>query len=83
MAITVTSRDYNQNASRVRKAAMQEPVFITEHGRPATVMLSIETWHRLTGKPQSLADALSMPGLADIDFDPPRATMAFKEAIFD
>jgi len=36
------------------------------------VLLSIEDYRRLAGQRRSLVEALSMPGLADIDFEPPR-----------
>ena len=41
--------------------------------RPAHVLLSIEDYRTLAGQRRSLVDALSMEGLADIDFEPPRA----------
>ncbi len=47
------------------------PLAITDRGKPAHVLLSIEDYRRLAGQGRSLAEALSMPGLADIDFDPP------------
>jgi hypothetical protein len=31
---TLTSREFNQDASRAKKAAQQGPVFITDRGRP-------------------------------------------------
>lgn len=37
------------------------------------VLLSIEEYQRITGKRRSIVDALSMPGLADLEFDPPRS----------
>ena len=70
---TVTSRELNQDVARAKKAARSGPVFITDRGKPAHVLLSIEDYRRLTGRRRSLAEALSMPGLADIDFEPPCA----------
>ena len=69
---TVTSRKLNQDVARVKKATMFGPVFITDRGKPAHVLLSIEDYRRLTGQGRSLAEALAMPGLADIEFDPAR-----------
>ena len=69
---TVTSRELNQDLARAKKAAKSGPVFITDRGRAAHVLLSIEDYRRLTRERRSLLDALSMPGLADIDFEPPR-----------
>ena len=70
---TVTSRELNQDVARAKKAAKSGPVFITDRGKPAHVLLSIEDYRRLAGEGRSLVEALSMPGLADIDFEPPRA----------
>ena len=69
---TVTSRELNQDVGRAKRAAKSGPVFITDRGRPAHVLLSIEDYRRLAGQRRSLVQALSMPGLADIEFEPPR-----------
>ena len=69
---TVTSRELNQDVGRAKKAAMSGPVFITHRGKPAHVLLNMDDYQRLTGQRRSLADALAMPGLTDIDFEPPR-----------
>ena len=69
---TVTSRELNQDVAGAKRAARSGPVFITDRGRPAHVLLCIEDYRRLAGEPRSLLDALSMPGLADIDLDPPK-----------
>ena len=73
MAVTtVTSRELNQDIGRAKRAARSGPVFITHRGKPAHVLLSIEDYRRLAGERRSLAEALSMPGLSGIKFDPPR-----------
>jgi prevent-host-death family protein len=69
---TVTSRQFNQDTSGAKKAARQGPVFITDRGQPAHVLLTIEEYHRLTGGNMSLAAALAQPGENDFEFDPPR-----------
>ena len=69
---TVTSRELNQDIGRAKKAAKSGPVFITDRGKPAHVLLNIEDYLKLAGQRRSLVEALSMPGLADIDFEPPR-----------
>ena len=75
---TVTSRELNQDIGRAKRAARAGPVFITDRGKPAHVLLSIEDYRRLAGQGRSLADALSMPGLAGIDFDPPRVHLEIR-----
>ena len=80
---TLSSREFNQDTSRAKKAASEGPVFITDRGKPAHVLLSIEEYHRITGKRRSLVDVLSTPGLSDVDFDPPRARALPRPAAFD
>jgi prevent-host-death family protein len=75
---TFTSREFNQDASGAKKAAARGPVFITDRGRPAHVLLTIEDYQRLAGGNMSLAEALAQDG-ANFDFDPPRAGI-FKPA---
>ena len=48
------------------------PVVITDRGKPSHVLMTYDEFTRLTGKRRSLVEALAMPGLSDIDFDPPR-----------
>ena len=69
---TLSSREFNQDTSRAKKASSKGPVFITDRGKPAHVLLSIEEYQRLSGQRRSIVDSLSMPGLTDIEFDPPR-----------
>lgn len=78
MAITtLSSREFNQDTSRAKKAAAQGPVFITDRGKPSHVLLSIKEYRRLTGANRKIADALAMPGVADIELDiPPRSERA-------
>ena len=68
---TLTSREFNQDTSSAKKAASKGPVFITDRGRPAHVLLTIEDYLRLTDEHQSLAEALAQPG-ANFEFKPPR-----------
>lgn len=68
---TFTSREFNRDVSRAKKASNLGPVFITNRNRPEHVLLSIDEYQRLKGERSSLVDALSMPGLAEIEFKPP------------
>ena len=77
---TFTSREVNQDIARAKKMANSGPVFITNRGKPAHVLLCIEDYRRLTGKSRTLVDSLAMPGLADIDLDPPKASIQSLEA---
>jgi len=79
---TLSSREFNQDTSRAKKAATEGPVFITDRGRPAHVLLSIEEYRRITGRHRKIADALAMPGVSDIELDPPRAIIGIRPADF-
>lgn len=68
MPITaMTSREFNQDTGRAKKAAEKGPVFITDRGRPAHVLLGIEEYRRLAGGRRKIADLLAMPGADDVD----------------
>lgn len=69
---TLTSREFNQDASGAKRAARKGPVIITDRGRPAHVLLTIEAYQKLTQKSVGIADLLAMPGVADINFEAPR-----------
>ena len=77
---TLSSRELNQDVTRAKKATKGGPVFITDRGKPAHVLLSFEDYQRLTRQRRNIADALAMPGNADIDFDPPRVTIGARPA---
>jgi prevent-host-death family protein len=80
MAVTLTSREFNQDTSGAKKAARRGPVFITNRGRPAHVLLTIEDYQRLTGGAMSLAEALAQAGDDDFEFEPPRIAGLVKAA---
>lgn len=69
---TISSREFNQDASGAKRAALDGPVFITDRGRPAHVLLSIEVYQRLTGRQESILDLLADPEAADVEFTPER-----------
>lgn len=70
---TLSSREFNQHASEAKKAAKHGPVFITDRGRPAHVLLSIEEYRRLAGGRQKIADLLSMQEGGDTAFVVPKS----------
>jgi prevent-host-death family protein len=72
MAITtLSSREFQRNLSRAKKATNDGPVFITDQGRPAHVLLSIEEYRRLAATRQKIGDLLAMPGGEDSEFTAP------------
>jgi PHD/YefM family antitoxin component YafN of YafNO toxin-antitoxin module len=92
----VSSRQFNQDRSRAKRAAKDGPVIITERGEPAFVLMSKAEYDRLKTERDSrmtvaamakgelsLRDALMMPNGDDIDFDPPRLEIGLKPANLD
>jgi len=79
---TISSREFNQGASEAKRATTNGPVFITDRGRPAHVLLSFEDYQRLTKQRRNIADALAMPGVADLAFEPPRVIIETRTADF-
>ncbi|GAC1420637.1 MAG: type II toxin-antitoxin system prevent-host-death family antitoxin [Burkholderiaceae bacterium] len=70
---TFSSREFNQDASGAKKAARSGPVFITDRGRPAHVLLTIEDYRKLAGQQGSIVDLLAIADGSDVDFEAPRA----------
>lgn len=77
---TLSSRELNQDVGRAKKATRNGPVFITDRGRPAHVLLSFEDYQQLTRQRRNIADALAMPGIEGIEFDPPRVHFEVRPA---
>ncbi|KYC29283.1 Prevent-host-death family protein [Sterolibacterium denitrificans] len=77
---TLSSRELNQDVTRAKKATRNGPVFITDRGKPAHVLLSFEDYQRLTKQRRNIADALAMPGVADVGFEPPRVSIGVRPA---
>lgn len=78
---TMTSREFNQDTARAKRAAKSGPVIITERGKPAFVVLSFEEFERLeatqeerapTGAPKTLREALMDPNGDEFEFEPAR-----------
>ena len=73
MAITtLSSREFNQETGRAKRAARKGPVFITDRGHPSHVLLSIKQYQEITSKGKSIVDLLGMPEAVEIEFEPPR-----------
>ena len=68
---TVSSRQFNQDASGAKKAAKDGPVFITDRGRPAHVLLTFDEYKKITGGRTKIADLLAMPGIEDVELEIP------------
>ena len=73
MSVTkISSRDFNQDVGKAKRAASKGPVIITDRGEPAFVLLSIAEYQKLTGGNASIVELLADKKAAAIDFEVPR-----------
>ena len=68
----LSSREFNHDVGRAKRAALEGAVFITDRGRPSHVLLSVEAYRKLLAKEPSIVDLLAQPDAGDIDFEPVR-----------
>lgn len=69
---TFSSRDFNQDASKAKRAAEAGPVIITDRGTPSHVLLTFAEYRRITGVRTPIADLLALPGAAEAELELPR-----------
>lgn len=67
MATRISSREFNQDTSAAKKAASHGPVYITDRGRLAHVLLTYDAYEQLLGE-HRVVDLLAEPaGVEDIE----------------
>ena len=82
MTTRMSSREFNQDTSGAKKAAELGPVYITDRGRPAHVLLTFEAYERLVG-PHRALDLLAEPdGIAEVEFVAPKSADVAQPAAF-
>ncbi len=70
MQTMLSSREFNQDTGKAKRAAKQGPVFITDRGQTSHVLLSIDDYRKLASTGKSLAEALADPRPeADFEFE--------------
>ena len=79
---TMPSREFNQDVSKAKRRASEGPLFITDRGEPAYVLLTIRSYEELVGRLPTIVELLEMPGDDDIEFDPPRLEGEVEPAVF-
>lgn len=57
----LTSREFNQETGRAKRAAQSGPVIITDRGRPSHVLLSFADYQRLASRRGSVIELLGLP----------------------
>lgn len=80
---TLSSRDFNQDIGRAKRAARNGPVIITDRGRPAHVLLSYDEYQRITGRQISIIDQLGLPpGIENVEVEFPHSRELARPADF-
>ena len=83
MATQMSSREFNQDTSGAKKASENGPVYITDRGRPAHVLLSFDAYEELVA-PYRALDLLAEPaGVDDIEFVAAKNTDAAQPVAFE
>lgn len=83
---TLSAREFNQDVGRAKKATINGPVIITDRGKPAHVLMSIDEYRKLRGgKKMSLLESLtpSHPAPLDDDFEFPKLSGMTKPVELD
>jgi len=83
MQMTVSSREFNHDVGRIKKASNEGPVFITDRGKPSHVLLSIDEYRKLTALNHKISELLSIPAGEYFDFEIPSLTDLARAAVFD
>jgi prevent-host-death family protein len=69
---SVSSREFNQDTGRAKRAARRGPVVITDRGRPSHVLLTFEEYSRLVSRGLNVIDLLGVPaGIEDVELGMP------------
>lgn len=82
MATQISSREFNQDTSGAKKAAENGPVYITDRGRPAHVLLTFDAYEELVGRHRVLELLAEPAGVEDIEFAVPVSDAAAQPATF-
>lgn len=82
---TFSSRDFTRDVSAAKRAAVDGPVFITDRGRPAFALLTIDDYYRIVGhsEPTLLELMDGIAGGEQIEFNPPRFNFQSQPTTFD
>ena len=67
-----TDKEFVHDVVAVQRAADDGPVVITDHDRPAYVLLRHDAYEKLVSSGKTILELLAQPGGEEFDFEPPR-----------
>lgn len=79
--LTMSSREFNHDIGKAKRASHTKPVLITERGQPTHVLLSYQEYQLIINTQPKITDLLSMA--VDIDFEPANVVIQSKTVDFD
>lgn len=82
MITTLSSREFNQDTGKAKKASESGPVFITDRGKPAHVLMTFSEYQRVASKSKNILDLVGMKGAGEIEFEPEKI-MALTKPVGD
>jgi len=68
----MTSREFNHDIGKAKRAADEGPLLVTDRGRPAYVLIKYEHYRGSAASGASMFDLLDDKAAGDFEFDPPR-----------
>lgn len=82
MSTIMSSREFNQDTGKAKRAAVEGPVFITDRGKPSLVLMSIEEYERISGIQPHISELLAMDD-SEIEFLPPKLDIKINPTDFN
>lgn len=72
MTVHLTSREFNHDLARAKRAAREAPVVISDRGKPDLVLMSVQEYRRLSDRPDGFLERIGCRDMADVDFQEDR-----------
>ena len=83
MVTRISSREFNQDTSGAKKAAERGPVYVTDRGRVAHVLLTFDAYEHLLGEHRVVDLLAEPPGVEAIEFAAPVSRDLATPATYD
>ena len=70
--VTMTSSEFDEDSKAARHATRYRPLVVPDHGPPPHVLMTWEDYRRLSQENRkTIAQAIALPGVENIAFNPP------------
>lgn len=79
--IQISSREFNQDIGYAKRKSVQDPVVITERGKPTHVLLSYDEYQKMLSTQPKITELLSCSD--EIEFETVKTSLHVKPVNFD